>query len=107
MLAGRTQLMPAARGETALAELRAEYPDSVCVSDEDVQRWRADAAASGAMPMLVPDDENRLVMIGFTSGSTGKSQAHAKRWRALANSARLNSAAIRSALRLEAQRRCP
>ena len=26
VLAGRTQLMPAARGETALAELRAEYP---------------------------------------------------------------------------------
>jgi acyl-coenzyme A synthetase/AMP-(fatty) acid ligase len=40
-------------------------------------------------------------MIGFTSGSTGKSRAHAKRWRALANSARLNSAAIRSALQLK------
>jgi acyl-coenzyme A synthetase/AMP-(fatty) acid ligase len=97
IMAGRTQLMPAARGETALAELRAEYPDSICVGDEDVQRWRVGSPA-GAIPKLVPEDEHRLVMIGFTSGSTGKSQAHAKRWRALANSARLNSAAIRAAL---------
>ncbi len=100
MMAGRTQLMPGARGETALAELRAEYPDSVDVSDEDVQRWRAGAAVADAIPRLVHEDDDRLVMIGFTSGSTGKSQAHAKRWRALANSARLNSAAIRSELGL-------
>jgi acyl-coenzyme A synthetase/AMP-(fatty) acid ligase len=100
MMAGRTQLMPGARGETALAELRAEYPDSVDVNDEDVQRWRAGAAVDIAIPKLVPKDDERLVMIGFTSGSTGKSQAHAKRWCALANSARLNSAAIRSALGL-------
>jgi acyl-coenzyme A synthetase/AMP-(fatty) acid ligase len=100
MMAGRTQLMPGARGETALAELHAEYPDSVDVVDEDVQRWRAGGSASGALPQLVPTDDDRLVMIGFTSGSTGKSQAHAKRWRALANSARLNSAAIRAALGL-------
>ncbi len=100
MIAGRTQLMPGARGEIALAELRAEYPDSVDVTDEDVQRWRSAESVSGAIPKLLPDDDGRLVIIGFTSGSTGKSQAHAKRWRALANSARLNSAAIRSTLGL-------
>ncbi len=97
MMARRTQLMPSARGETAMAELRGEYPDSAAVTDEDVQRWRA-AGPAGAGPALVPEDQDRLVMIGFTSGSTGKSQAHAKRWRALASSARLNSAAIRAAL---------
>jgi len=98
LLAGRTQLMPAARGETALAELRAEYPDSAVVSDEDLRRWREAATTASPAQDLVPADDDRLVMIGFTSGSTGKSQAHAKRWRALANSARLNSAAIRAAL---------
>lgn len=98
VIAGRVQLMPSARGETALAELRAEYPDSSSITDEDVQRWRASPADS--VLTLVPADEDRLVMIGFTSGSTGKSQAHSKRWRALANSARLNSAAIRAALGL-------
>jgi acyl-coenzyme A synthetase/AMP-(fatty) acid ligase len=99
LLAKRTQLMPAARGETALAELRADYPDSTCVSDEDVKRWRAGGTPAAQTPELVLEDD-RLVMIGFTSGSTGKSQAHVKHWRALANSARLNSAAIRGALDL-------
>jgi acyl-coenzyme A synthetase/AMP-(fatty) acid ligase len=102
IMAGKTQLMPSARGETALAELRAEYPDSSTITDDDVRRLRAGEAQGGAAPALVPADEDRLVMIGFTSGSTGKSQAHAKRWRALANSARLNSAAIRAALGLPA-----
>jgi acyl-coenzyme A synthetase/AMP-(fatty) acid ligase len=102
VLARRTQLMPSARGESALAELRAEYPDSIQLTDEDVQRLRtgalpAAATRDGAAVSLRPDDDH-LVMIGFTSGSTGKSQPHAKRWRALANSARLNSAAIRAAL---------
>jgi acyl-coenzyme A synthetase/AMP-(fatty) acid ligase len=101
VLARRTQLMPSARGESALAELRAAYPDSTQVTDEDVQRLRVGAAGGGPVVSLSPQDDD-LVMIGFTSGSTGKSQPHAKRWRALANSARLNSAAIRDALGLEA-----
>jgi acyl-coenzyme A synthetase/AMP-(fatty) acid ligase len=102
VMAGRVQLMPAARGETALAELRAEYPGSATITDADVQRLRAGTPQVGAVPSLVPSDEDRLILIGFTSGSTGKSQAHAKRWRALANSARLNSAAIRAALGVSA-----
>ena len=103
MIAGRVQLMPSARGETALAELRAEYPDCSSITDDDVQRWRGAASPTDSVPTLAPVDEDRLVMIGFTSGSTGKSQAHSKRWRALANSARLNSEAIRSALGLAAE----
>jgi len=100
VMAGRTQLMPSARGEAALTELRAEYPDSSTITDDDVRRLQADASPAAAVATLVPPDDDRLVMIGFTSGSTGKSQPHAKRWRALANSARLNSAAIRAALGL-------
>ena len=99
LIARRVQLMPAARGETALAELQADYPDSAIAADEDVRRWRAQGTPSTETPQFVPEDA-RLVMIGFTSGSTGKSQAHAKRWRALAHSARLNSAAIRATLGL-------
>ncbi len=101
MIGGRTQLMPAARGETALNELRAEYPDSVSITDEDVLRLRIGPRPAAA-PDLVPADDDRLVMIGFTSGSTGKSQPHRKHWRALAASARLNSTAIRGALGLPA-----
>jgi acyl-coenzyme A synthetase/AMP-(fatty) acid ligase len=99
VMARRTQLMPAARGDAALAELRVEFPDSVCVGDEDMRSWRARGVSAATPLSLAPDDDD-LVMIGFTSGSTGKSQPHAKRWRALANSARLNSAAIRAALGL-------
>ena len=99
LIARRIQLMPAARGETALAELQADYPDNAIAADEDVRRWRAQGTPSTETPQFVPEDA-RLVMIGFTSGSTGKSQAHAKRWRALAHSARLNSAAIRATLGL-------
>ena len=102
IVAGRTQLMPAARGEAALAELLAEYPDSVCVGDEEVRRWQVDGVPDANAPQLIPVDDDLLVMIGFTSGSTGKSQAHAKRWHSLAASARLNSAAIRAALSLDA-----
>lgn len=101
VIAGRTQLMPSARGETALNELRAEYPDSAAITDDDVQRWRTGALPVAA-PALGPLDDDRLVMIGFTSGSTGKSQPHRKHWRALAASARLNSVAIRAALGLAA-----
>ena len=100
VLSGRTQLMPATRGEAALAELSADYPDGFCVTDTDVQRWRAAPHAPGPERDLVPADAERLVLVGFTSGSTGKSKPHAKRWRALDASARLNSAAIRAALEI-------
>jgi len=96
-LADRTQLMPAARGSAALAELSAAHPDSFAVTDADVMRWR-ESAESLAVPRLPTGNADHLVLIGFTSGSTGKSQPHAKRWQALNASARLNSAAIRAAL---------
>ena len=43
LLARRVQLMPVARGDIALAEVRAAYPDNLAVTDEDVRRWRASA----------------------------------------------------------------
>jgi len=96
-LANRTQLMPAARGSAALAELSAAHPDSFTVTDADVMRWREPGDAA-TVPQLPTGEADRLVLVGFTSGSTGQSQPHAKRWQALNASARLNSAAIRRAL---------
>jgi acyl-coenzyme A synthetase/AMP-(fatty) acid ligase len=97
-LAGRTQLMPAARGEAALAELTIQYPEAVRVGDEELRTWRESLHPAAEVPQLAPQDPDRLMMVGFTSGSTGKSQPHPKRWRALAASAQLNSAAIRTAI---------
>ena len=99
MFAGRTQLMPAAHGATALAEIEAVHPGCVRVTDGDVVRWRAAAASVAAHPGLAPGDDDS-VLVAFTSGTTGHSQPHSKRWRALAASVRLNSAAIRGALGL-------
>ena len=77
VLARRTQLMPAARGETALNELRADYSDSVCLGDDDVRAWRSRATATAATISLAPRDDD-LVMLGFSSGSTGKMLAASK-----------------------------
>ena len=55
ILARRTQLMPAARGEAALAELAAAHPDNLRVTDEDIRRWRAAPARPASPPPdLVP-----------------------------------------------------
>ena len=101
LLARRKQLMPSARGEIALGELRSAYPDNVSVGDDDVRRWRTDSHAGETLPGLVPElspDPGDTVLVGFTSGSTGRSRPHAKRWRALAQNAALDAAAIRRAL---------
>ena len=98
MLARRTQLMPAARGHLALGELAVMYADHVRVSDDDISAWRKVGSTAAAL-VFQPRDEQR-VLVGFTSGSTGRQQPHVKRWRALTASARLNSAAIRAVLRL-------
>jgi acyl-coenzyme A synthetase/AMP-(fatty) acid ligase len=83
-LAGRTQLMPAARGDAALAELGMQYPEAIRIGDEELKTLRASAIPAAEVPEPAPDDPDRLLMVGFTSGSTGKSQPHPKRWRALA-----------------------
>ena len=87
-IGGRTQLMPAARGEAALTELGIQYPEAIRVGDEEVRTWRASLPPVPQVPDLSPQDPERLMMVGFTSGSTGKSQPHPKRWRALAASDR-------------------
>jgi len=97
LLARRVQLMPVARGEIALGEVRAAYPDNLSVTDDDLRRWRAAADSNAALPELQPRADD-LVLVGFTSGSTGHSQPHAKRWRSLARNAALDAATIRRAL---------
>jgi acyl-coenzyme A synthetase/AMP-(fatty) acid ligase len=99
LIGRRTQLMPAARTDGALAELAADYGQPACIRDQDIQRWRTTPGNAGPFELKAPDDgDKRPVLVGFTSGSTGKSQPHGKPWRSLAASARLNSGAIRAAL---------
>jgi acyl-coenzyme A synthetase/AMP-(fatty) acid ligase len=105
VLARRTQLLPSARSDAALAELAAGHGQPACIRDEDIERWRASAAATataGEVTFTGADDDHPL-LVGFTSGSTGASQPHAKTWRMLLASARLNSGAMRAALGLAAE----
>ncbi|MEZ5515307.1 MAG: AMP-binding protein [Steroidobacteraceae bacterium] len=96
-----TTLLPAARAVQAVAEVAQLYPDSYRCDDAFVTTALAgdDAPAQPvkrlALASIEPDFE---AAIGFTSGSTGTPQAHLKRWRMLANSARINGAAMRAAL---------
>jgi acyl-coenzyme A synthetase/AMP-(fatty) acid ligase len=96
IIARQIQLMPGARTPLAIAELTSRYADSHCVTDQTVRDWRA---AGNAAPLagLAPIEPKRLMLTGFTSGSTGASQAHDKLWNALLASVTLNAAAIRAA----------
>lgn len=98
LLAGRVQLLPVARAAATLAELAREFPHSLRLDDEELRRLRSASGASSETRELMPEDPERLVMVPFTSGSTGCSQAHPKRWRALAVGARLNAASLRAAI---------
>ncbi len=97
----QTTLLPAARAVQAVAEVEQLYPDSYRCDDAFVKAALAgdDAPAPSAeclaLASIEPDFE---AAIGFTSGSTGTPQANRKRWRMLANSARVNGTAIRAAL---------
>ena len=98
LFAGRAQLLPVARGAATLAELQRVYPDSLRLDDEELRRLRSARTSPGPARDLAPTDPGRLVMVPFTSGSTGSSQPHPKHWRALAAGARFNAAALRGAL---------
>lgn len=97
LLDGRTLILPAAKLPRALADLRAVYPDSVCLADHEagvadatalVDPW-IDAAmrerAAEAAGAALADDH--LAAILFTSGSTGVPQPHPKAWGALVDGA--------------------
>jgi acyl-coenzyme A synthetase/AMP-(fatty) acid ligase len=98
LIAGRIQLLPVARSAAALAVLAREYPDSLQLDDEGLRRRRQARAGVCDVRPLVPADADRLVMVPFTSGSTGESQPHPKHWRALAASAQFNATSLRTAI---------
>jgi acyl-coenzyme A synthetase/AMP-(fatty) acid ligase len=102
VLARRTQLMPSTRTDAALAELAAGHGQPASIRDEDIQRWRENAAAPAHEVTFTSADDDHPLLVGFTSGSTGASQPHAKTWRMLLASARLNAGAMRAALGLAA-----
>ncbi len=89
-----TTLLPASRSPEVIAHMRSLYPDSLCVDDQEPESPVVGQEAAPLGP--VPDDH--VVMIGFTSGSTGEPSRHEKTWRTVASITAQNSATIRAAL---------
>ncbi|HVI57778.1 MAG TPA: AMP-binding protein [Luteimonas sp.] len=105
-LRGQTTLLPPSRTRAAIDEVRALHPDSYCLGDGE--HCGCAHASLAPLPHYVrlPDelprldgerpriDEDALVAIGFTSGSTGAPRANAKTWRGFRTSTAQNLAAL-------------
>jgi acyl-coenzyme A synthetase/AMP-(fatty) acid ligase len=93
LIAGRTTLLPPSRTPQVLAEIAAGWAPTAVIDDALVEAAiaAAPAVASGPMPAIEPD---RVVAIGFTSGSTGVPSANRKTWAALVGSGRHNHAVM-------------
>lgn len=102
-LRGQATLLPPSRTRAAIDEVRAQHPDSYCLGDSD-------ACGCDAPPLPhfvhVPDtlpqrdgdmprvDDDAVVAIGFTSGSTGAPKPNRKTWRSFRTSTAQNVAAL-------------
>lgn len=95
-----TVLLPSSRAEQIVAEVEAAHPGAYRFDDALVN-----AAICGQNSTLsagsssVPADH--IVMIGFTSGSTGQPKGFPKLWRSITASSACNAAAIRNELKID------
>ncbi len=96
---GQITLLPPSRAPAVIAEELRRHADSYCLGDGELQDvppryWRLPATLplSDGPPLHLDDDA--LVAIGFTSGSTGQPQPNPKTWGSLATSTAQNLAAL-------------
>jgi acyl-coenzyme A synthetase/AMP-(fatty) acid ligase len=97
---GQTTLLPSSRAPAVIEQVRAAHPGAYCIAEE---------AGDGATPphhYLLPGtlpqaesvlpwiDDNALVAVGFTSGSTGQPLATPKRWGSFRTSTAQNLVAL-------------
>lgn len=88
---GQACLLPASRSEADIAQAMHLFPDSHRLGDGEVAQAIAaaggrDADGAGVLPGIPVD---QVVAVPFTSGSTGRSQPHPKRWGELVAGAHL------------------
>jgi len=96
LMRGQSCLLPPSRAPAVVAEVMREYPGSYVLGDSIVARCRASVEASPRdLPHSPPD---RVVVVGYTSGTTGRPAANPKTWRSFVESAALNSARLRETL---------
>ena len=105
-LRGQTTLLPPSRTRTAIDEVRALHPDSYCLGDGEHCGCQHASLAPLPHYIRMPDvlplcegerphvDDDALVAIGFTSGSTGAPRPNAKTWRSFRTGTAQNLAAL-------------
>ncbi|HSR65276.1 MAG TPA: AMP-binding protein [Xanthomonadaceae bacterium] len=97
---GQTTLLPPSRAPAAVDDALHRHADSYCLGDAALdpapaRYWQLPAALpeqAGARPLI---DDDALVAIGFTSGSTGVPKANPKTWGSFRQSTAQNLAALR------------
>jgi acyl-coenzyme A synthetase/AMP-(fatty) acid ligase len=87
-LRSQMTLLPPNQTSTAMAQLRADHPHHVVMSDADLPAL--DLHGSSHEPLDINDQT--IVATLFTSGSTGIPQPQAKSWRTLARTGELDAA---------------
>ncbi len=75
---GQSNLLPTSRVEKVIKETLAAYPDSYCIQDCDLKAWLD--GPRYARPGEPGINSDHLMAIAFTSGTTGRSEPHLKRW---------------------------
>lgn len=90
IVAGQTNLLPANRLPSTIAEVSERYPGAYLLSDADIDLAVADEPPDReSVPAI---DPGHVAAIAFTSGSTGQSKPIVKSWRTLYEGARINAA---------------
>ncbi|HMN44786.1 MAG TPA: AMP-binding protein [Povalibacter sp.] len=87
-LRGQIILLPSSQATGVIAELQRDYPDHHVIDDASVARHLSSRESAAPTPdWQLPAD--RIVAIAFTSGTTGRPQAHPKTWGSLFHNSRL------------------
>lgn len=96
---GGVNILPPNRSTATIAQIRAEHPDALCISDGDetepetialLPLLRQIAITAPSADSLMPQVAlSRVVAIAYTSGSTGKPKPNRKSWGILSGTAEL------------------
>lgn len=97
LVRGQVSLFPSSRAPQVLEELKQEFPDLYCLTDQPEQQEvmetlvysGADEAAWPVAPEEPAFPSSQLVAIAFTSGSTGRPKRYPKYWGGLVHESRV------------------
>ena len=96
---GQTTLLPPSRAPAVIAEELRRHADSYCLGDVALADpppgyWRLPDCLVEVAGSPLQVDDDALVAIGFTSGSTGEPKPNPKTWRSFCSSTAQNLAAL-------------